>query len=40
MRKEYVKPEVEMVSLITKEAITNNDYVDGDLGLESSIFPD
>lgn len=37
MRKEYEKPEVERLSLVTEEKITN-DVVDGDLGLESSIF--
>ena len=46
MRKEYQKPMVEMVSLITEEkitsdsdaALTSGDVVDGEMGLESSIF--
>ena len=39
--KEYLKPEVEYISLQAKEAITaedEDDLVDGELGLESSIF--
>lgn len=38
MKKEYEKPEVEEISLVTEEAITNDDWVDGEMGLESSIF--
>ncbi len=39
MKKEYEKPEVEKVSLIIEEAIANDDdWVDGEIGLESSIF--
>ncbi len=39
MKKEYEKPEVEEVTLVTEEAVTaNDDWVDGEMGLESSIF--
>jgi len=44
MRREYQKPEMEFISLITEEKITNDtmltgdDYVDGETGIESSIF--
>lgn len=43
MKNEYQKPEVDFVSLIAKEEITsgsykNDDWVDGEIGLESSIF--
>ena len=39
MKKEYQRPEVEMLSLITEEKITTgDDVIDGELGLESSIF--
>ena len=39
MKKEYVKPEVEVISLIAEEAITNDDgLLDGEMGTESSIF--
>ena len=44
MKKEYQKPDVDFVSLIAKEEITsgsytkNDDWVDGEIGLESSIF--
>ena len=37
--KEYLKPEVEIISLQAQEEITTgDDLLDGDLGLESSIF--
>ncbi len=37
--KEYVKPEVEFISLQAKEDITVDDeLLDGEQGLESSIF--
>ena len=38
--KEYVKPEVEFISLQAQENITNNDddLMDGEQGLASSIF--
>lgn len=35
--KEYLKPEIDYVSLIADEAITN-DLIDGSLGLEDSDF--
>ncbi len=39
MKKEYEKPELIEVSLVTEEDITTNtDWVDGEMGLESSIF--
>lgn len=41
MKKEYLKPEVEKISLVTEEKITTeggDDLVDGEMGLESSIF--
>jgi len=37
MKKIYEKPEVEMISLVTEEKIAN-DVIDGEMGLESSIF--
>lgn len=36
--KDYQKPEFEIVSLIAQEKITNDDYIDGEMGLDSSIF--
>ena len=39
--KDYLKPEVEFISLKAQEAITDDegdDLIDGELGLESSIF--
>ena len=39
MKKEYMKPEVEVVSLVIEETITtSDDFVDGEMGEESSIF--
>ena len=39
MKKEYEKPELIEVTLVTEENITaNDDWVDGEMGLESSIF--
>ena len=38
MKKEYLAPVVEMISLISTEAITDEDLGDGDITLESSIF--
>ena len=40
MKKEYIKPEVELVSLMATESITDNEegLLDGELGLESSEF--
>ena len=35
--KTYEKPEVEFVSLVSKEEIANN-FVDGVMGITSSIF--
>ena len=37
MKKEYIKPEVEVISLIATEEITS-DIIDGEPGEESSIF--
>ena len=40
MKKEYLKPEVEVISLMPKEEIASgDDFVDGETGLESSVFP-
>lgn len=36
MNKDYQKPEVEIISLVAQEEIT--DVVDGNLGVASSIF--
>lgn len=37
--KDYQKPDVEYISLVAMEAITDNDEViDGEIGVESSIF--
>ena len=42
MNKEYQKPEVEIISLTSMEAVSSNDpeggIIDGDLGLSDSIF--
>lgn len=38
MKKEYSKPEVEIISLQAQEPITD-DLLDGEMGDESSIFP-
>ena len=40
MKKEYIKPEVELVSLMATESITDEaeDSVDGEMGLASSEF--
>ena len=39
MKKLYEKPDVEYVELIAKEPINlNNEEVDGDMSLKSSIF--
>ena len=38
VKKEYQKPEVIVILLNTQEEIVTDDYVDGELGLESSIF--
>ena len=37
MEKEYQKPEVEVVELVTEE-ITANDYVNGETGVISNIY--
>ncbi len=34
--KEYQKPEIEIVSLISMEAVSSDDYIDGDLGLSDA----
>lgn len=38
--KEYQKPEFELITLVAQERITTDDNgpVDGEIGLESSIF--
>ena len=40
MKKDYQKPEVELISLAATEAVTddNGDLGDGNMGDESSIF--
>lgn len=37
MKKQYQKPECEIISLISQESITD-DFVDGSVGLEDSDF--
>jgi hypothetical protein len=37
MKKDYQKPEVEMISLSATEAVTN-EADEGNMGVESSIF--
>lgn len=40
MKKEYLRPEMEVISLMPREEITSgDDVIDGEIGLESSIFP-
>lgn len=36
--KDYQKPDVEFISLVAQEPITNDEFFDGEMGLESSIF--
>ena len=39
--KEYLKPEAEYISLVATEEITtgdDDDFVDGEIGVESSVF--
>ena len=36
--KEYQKPEVELISLKAQEAITDDDFVDGNMSMEDSEF--
>lgn len=37
--KEYLKPELELISLVAQENITDDDgIIDGEVGLESSDF--
>ena len=41
MKKIYEQPEIELISLAAMEAVTDkgdDDFVDGEMGLESSIF--
>ena len=39
MKKEYQKPEVEVIELVTEENITNDDSsLDGEMGLGSNPF--
>ena len=38
MKKEYLKPEIEYIDLTVSEVITDDDLVDGEMGIESSIF--
>lgn len=44
MKRIYQKPELEMITLVTTEKITNDDddfkgeAIDGQMGLESSVF--
>ena len=40
MRKEYLKPEVEFVFIISQEAITDDSLITGSTGVEDSIFDD
>lgn len=36
MEREYQRPEVEVVSLVSEEITTNSDFVDGELGVQSA----
>lgn len=36
--KDYQKPDVEFISLVAQEPITDDEFFDGEMGLESSIF--
>ena len=36
--KEYLKPEAEYISLVAEEPITDDELLEGDLGMKSSIF--
>ena len=38
MNKDYQKPNVEYVSLIAQEEVTTEDYLNGEMTLESSEF--
>lgn len=38
MKKDYQKPEIEMVSLITPEKVTGDELLEGDMGTSASIF--
>ena len=38
MNKNYQKPDVEYVSLVAREEVTSEDYLDGEVGIESSEF--
>ena len=38
MKKLYEKPDVEYVELIAQEPINSDEVLEGDMGLESSIF--
>ncbi len=40
MRKEYLKPKMEYVSIISQEAIMEDSLMDGSMGVEDSIFND
>lgn len=40
MKKEYIKPELEVISLITAEAITDDAIFDGETGIESDNYFD
>lgn len=37
--KEYQKPEAEFISLVAKEAMTDDITLDGDMATASSIWP-
>ena len=38
MNKDYQKPNVEYVSLVVREEVTSDDFLDGEVGIESSEF--
>lgn len=38
MNKDYLKPDVEYVSLVAREEVTTDDLVEGEVGIESSSF--
>ena len=38
VKKEYMKPEVQYVTLAAEDDLMNDDLIDGEMGTESSIF--
>ena len=38
MKKDYLKPDVEWISLLAKETVATDEIIDGETGSESSEF--